>query len=136
LKDFAFFEYAPRETSDAVVDLFKGFTGYVQADAKSIYDVLYPAPNAEPSDDDCAELGCWSDARRCCASTTTPASENCAASRSVASRGSSSAATITRRPPQRSSPHAWAQTRARLDKAQLAMQIGPLTLPPPPITTG
>ena|GEM_PF-1913386 len=66
-KDFAFFEYVPRETSDAVVDLFKGFTGYVQADAKSVYDVLYPAPNAEASDDDCAEVGCWSHARRWCA---------------------------------------------------------------------
>jgi transposase len=46
-KDFAFFEYVPRETSDAVVELFKGFSGYIQADAKSVYDVLYPAPNAE-----------------------------------------------------------------------------------------
>ena len=63
-KDFAFFEYVPRETSEAVAQLFEGFTGYVQADAKSVYDVLYPAPNAEPTDDDCIEVGCWVHGRR------------------------------------------------------------------------
>ena len=64
-KDFAFFEYVPRETSDAVTELFKGFSGYVQADAKSVYDVLYPAPNAEvASDDECLEVACWCHARR------------------------------------------------------------------------
>ena len=64
-KDFAFFEYVPKETSDAVAELFKDFTGYVQADAKSVYDVLYPPPNAEAAgEDDCLEVGCWSHGRR------------------------------------------------------------------------
>jgi len=63
-KDFAFFEYVPKETSVAVAELFKGFAGYVQADAKSVYDVLYPAPNALADEDDCLEVGCWCHARR------------------------------------------------------------------------
>ena len=63
--DFAFFEYVPRETSDAVTELFKGFAGYVQADAKSVYDVLYPPANAEAaSDDECLEVACWCHCRR------------------------------------------------------------------------
>lgn len=67
-KDFAFFEYVPRETSVAVSELFKGFTGYVQADAKSVYDVLFPAPDARArdgdEDDERSEVGCWCHARR------------------------------------------------------------------------
>lgn len=64
-KDFAFFEYVPRETSVAVAELFKGFAGYIQADAKSVYDVLYPPPNAETAgEDECLEVGCWCHCRR------------------------------------------------------------------------
>jgi transposase len=64
-KDFAFFEYVPRETSAAVAELFKGFAGYIQADAKSVYDVLYPPPNAEAAgEDECLEVGCWCHCRR------------------------------------------------------------------------
>lgn len=64
-KDFAFFEYVPKETSVAVAELFKGFAGYVQADAKSVYDVLYPPPNAEAAgEDDCLEVACWCHCRR------------------------------------------------------------------------
>jgi transposase len=64
-KDFAFFEYVPRETSAAVAELFKGFAGYIQADAKSVYDVLYPPANAEaPGEDECLEVGCWCHCRR------------------------------------------------------------------------
>ncbi len=68
-KDFAFFEYVPRETSAAVSQLFKGFNGYVQADAKSVYDELFspPEPRArdgDDEDDERAEVGCWCHARR------------------------------------------------------------------------
>lgn len=68
-KDFAFFEYVPRETSAAVSELFKGFTGYVQADAKSVYDELFSTPEerARDGDDEDAErseVGCWCHARR------------------------------------------------------------------------
>lgn len=36
-RDAVFFEYTPKETSAAVLELFKGFSGYVQADAKSVF---------------------------------------------------------------------------------------------------
>jgi transposase len=69
-RDHVFFEYTPRETSAAVGELFKGFSGYVQADAKSVYDILFRPPPADPPDDGAADLaartevGCWSHARR------------------------------------------------------------------------
>lgn len=61
-KAHAFFEYVPRETSDAVKDLMAGYTGYVQADAKSVYDVLYRGSGDD--DEVCVEVGCWAHARR------------------------------------------------------------------------
>lgn len=64
-KSHAFFEYVPRETSDAVKTLMAGFTGYVQADAKSVYDVLYRASDEDDEcDGTCIEVGCWAHARR------------------------------------------------------------------------
>lgn len=69
--DHVFFEYAAKETSAAVGEMFRGFTGYIQADAKSVYDFLYRPPdkNLRCVDDDvdpagCTEVGCWSHARR------------------------------------------------------------------------
>lgn len=63
-KQHAFFEYVPKETSVAVQDFFKGFTGHIQADAKSVYDVLF-RPAADGDEDAvCTEVGCWSHARR------------------------------------------------------------------------
>jgi transposase len=64
--DHVFFEYVPRETSAAVGELFRGFTGYVQADAKSVYDLLFKPPGERPPDDgepdlgERHEVGCWS----------------------------------------------------------------------------
>ena len=43
--DHVFFEYVARETSAAVGEMFRGFTGYIQADAKSVYDLLYRPPD-------------------------------------------------------------------------------------------
>ncbi len=67
-RDHVFFEYLARETSDAVGAAFKGFTGYFQADAKSVYDALFRPPDDRPSDEAdlavCTEVGCWSHARR------------------------------------------------------------------------
>jgi transposase len=66
-RDHVFFEYTPKETSAVVSEMFKGFSGYVQADAKSVYDILFRPP---PSDDDAADLveraevGCLGHARR------------------------------------------------------------------------
>jgi hypothetical protein len=69
--DHVFFEYAAKETSAAVGEMFRGFTGYIQADAKSVYDFLYRPPDKSLrlDDDDadpagCTEVGCWSHARR------------------------------------------------------------------------
>lgn len=44
-KDHVFFEYVPRETSAAVAKMFHGFSGYVQADAKSVHDVHFVEPD-------------------------------------------------------------------------------------------
>ena len=40
-KDHVFFEFQPKHTSLAVWQMFKGFYGYVQADAHVIYDALF-----------------------------------------------------------------------------------------------
>jgi transposase len=63
-KAHAFFEYVPRETSDAVKGLMAGYKGYVQADAKSVYDVLYRSGDEEDDEHVCVEVGCWAHARR------------------------------------------------------------------------
>jgi transposase len=64
-RDHVFFEYTPKETSATLAEMFEGYSGYIQADAKSVYDVLFREP--EPPDDDRGkktEVGCWSHARR------------------------------------------------------------------------
>lgn len=61
-RDHVFFEYKPKHTSDAVCEMFRGYSGYIQADAHAIYDALFrgkattgPAPQ---------EVACWSHCRR------------------------------------------------------------------------
>lgn len=64
-RDAVIFSYTERETSDAVKALFKGFNGYVQADAKSVYDALFrPPDDASAKADTPTEVGCWGHARR------------------------------------------------------------------------
>lgn len=68
-RDHVFFEYTAKETSPVVNEMFRGFSGYIQADAKSVYDVLFRAPERKSSDeDDCDavryEVACWAHARR------------------------------------------------------------------------
>ncbi len=66
-RDHVFFEFKARETSDEVRAMFRGFEGYVQADAKSVYDAVFRPPDPDdPDGDGCArtEVGCWSHARR------------------------------------------------------------------------
>jgi hypothetical protein len=60
------FEYTPRETSAAIAAMFKGYSGYVQADAKSVYDVLFRAAEGQliADDETREEVGCWAHARR------------------------------------------------------------------------
>lgn len=69
--DHIFFEFTPVENSEVVSELFRGFSGFVQADAKSVYNVLYRPPDQRDDVDDdaadlavCREVGCWSHARR------------------------------------------------------------------------
>lgn len=69
-RDAVFFEYTERETSAAVAHLFHGFSGFVQSDAKSVFDILFREPD-EPPDPDIeidgarrTSVGCWAHARR------------------------------------------------------------------------
>jgi transposase len=63
-RDHIFFEYTAKETSDAVRLMFQGYDGYVQADAKSVYDTLFREPESDDEDKAaCTEVGCWSHAR-------------------------------------------------------------------------
>ena len=64
-RDHVFFEFTPRETSAAVAEMFKGFDGYVQADAKSVYDILFRPPDGEVVvENRRLEVGCWVHGRR------------------------------------------------------------------------
>ena len=64
-KDHVFFEYKKKHTSDAVCEMFRGFGGYILADAHCIYDALFRgdawlSPEDKPPD----EVACWSHCRR------------------------------------------------------------------------
>ena len=73
-RDHVFFDYTPKENSDVVAELFAGYSGYIQADAKSVYNLLFLPPHLrkrKPTDatdkaDTCVriEVGCWAHARR------------------------------------------------------------------------
>lgn len=66
-RDHVFFEYVRKETSATLLEMFEGYTGYIQADAKSVYDVLFREPEKPPDDGEAetrVEVGCWSHARR------------------------------------------------------------------------
>jgi transposase len=63
-KDHVLFEYQPKHTSDAVCRMFKGFSGYIQADAHCIYDALFRGEAVEEGDKPPDEVACWSHARR------------------------------------------------------------------------
>jgi transposase len=60
-RDHVFFEYVPKETSATLLEMFKGFSGYLQADAKAVYDVLFREPDRPPDDGEAetrVEVGC------------------------------------------------------------------------------
>jgi len=68
-RDHVLFEYTPKETSKAVRAMFEGYSGYVQADAKSVYDILFRDPDGTSGDDTdedgkCLEVACWVHLRR------------------------------------------------------------------------
>jgi transposase len=69
--DHVFFEYTEKHTSQVVCEMFKGFRGYIQADAHAVYDALFrgvPRLNENgqmvPDPDAPIEVGCWSHLRR------------------------------------------------------------------------
>lgn len=64
-QDHIFFEYQERHTSAAVCAMFRGFSGYIQADAHVVYDALFRG-DARTRDDEKPpdEVGCWGHARR------------------------------------------------------------------------
>jgi len=73
-RDHVFFEYTAKENSKSVMRIFRGFEGYIQADANSVYDILFRAPDEkrpltddpelEPDGATRLEVGCWSHGRR------------------------------------------------------------------------
>jgi hypothetical protein len=63
-KKHIFFEYQSKHTSAAVCEMFRGFSGYVQADAHAIYDALFRGDGVDDASVPPTEVGCWSHARR------------------------------------------------------------------------
>jgi transposase len=61
--DHVLFEYVEKHTSDAVATLFEGFSGYLQSDASSVYNIL-EAGRPDPDDLVVTLVGCWAHCRR------------------------------------------------------------------------
>jgi transposase len=63
-KKHVFFEYQPKHTGAAVCDMFRGFSGYIQADAHAVYGALFRGEAVDDPVDAPIEVGCWAHARR------------------------------------------------------------------------
>jgi transposase len=70
-RDHILYEYLERETSAAIYTRFRGFSGYVQSDAKSVFNLLFADGIAIPNKHDVepdgcvrSEVGCWYHCRR------------------------------------------------------------------------
>jgi transposase len=71
-RDHIVFDYLERETSTAIYGRFAGFNGYVQADAKSVFNLLFADADSvaasahEVEHDGCSrtEVGCWFHCRK------------------------------------------------------------------------
>lgn len=63
-KKHVFFEYQAKHTSAAVCEMFRGFSGYIQADAHTIYDALFRGDAVDDGEVPPTEVACWSHARR------------------------------------------------------------------------
>jgi transposase len=61
--DHVLFHFVPKHTSDAVAELFKGFSGFLQSDASSVYDILERGP-PNATDATVTLVGCWAHCRR------------------------------------------------------------------------
>lgn len=62
--DHVLFHYAEKHTKDAVSELFKGFRGFLQADASSVYDILETGPPNAAEPNGVSLVGCWAHCRR------------------------------------------------------------------------
>jgi transposase len=63
-KKHIFFEFQPKHTSAAVCDMFRGFSGYIQADAHVVYDALFRGDAVDHKSNAPTEVACWAHARR------------------------------------------------------------------------
>lgn len=63
-KKHIFFEFQAKHSSAAVCEMFRGFSGYIQADAHAIYDALFRGDAVDESTSAPTEVACWAHARR------------------------------------------------------------------------
>jgi transposase len=63
-KKHIFFEFQAKHSSAAVCEMFRGFSGYIQADAHAIYDALFRGDAVDDPTSAPIEVACWSHARR------------------------------------------------------------------------
>jgi transposase len=61
--DYVLFTYTEKHTQDAVEKMFRGFRGFLQSDASSVYDILDRGP-PEDTDQGVVLVGCWAHLRR------------------------------------------------------------------------
>jgi hypothetical protein len=63
-KKHIFFEFQAKHTGAAVCEMFRGFSGYIQADAHAIYDALFRGDAVDDGAEPPSEVACWSHVRR------------------------------------------------------------------------
>jgi transposase len=63
-KKHIFFEFQAKHTSAVVCEMFRGFSGYIQADAHAIYDALFRGDAIDEASEAPTEVACWSHVRR------------------------------------------------------------------------
>ena len=63
-KKHIFFEFQAKHTSAVVCEMFRGFSGYIQADAHAIYDALFRGDAVDDGAEPPSEVACWSHVRR------------------------------------------------------------------------
>ena len=63
-KKHIFFAFQAKHTSAVVCEMFRGFSGYIQADAHAIYDALFRGDAVDETSDAPTEVACWSHVRR------------------------------------------------------------------------
>ena len=61
--DHVLYEFTSSHSSNFVQELFKGFKGFLQSDASSVYDILERGP-PDPNSEALHLVGCWAHCRR------------------------------------------------------------------------